>query len=230
MTTRVLVAHPQLADSTSQQFFKASLPKTGVIWEHLDAQPALDVAREQAQLRQADRIILQFPLYWYAAPASLKQWEDTVLTRTFVYGDHRYPLAGKEVGVVVTTGMPAKAFQRGGAEGLTLDAALAPLAAVAQRAKMTWLPTFAVHQFSYLTEPQKLQLVIDYQRYLTQTQPDTLANRQAWFAQRLPEMVQQLPAAQRPTGELITTTFDQQRDALEELADTLAMIKETEDD
>lgn len=230
MTTLVLVAHPHLADSTSQQFFKASLPQEAVTWVHLDALGAFDVAAEQDRLRQADRIILQFPLYWYAAPASLKAWEDAVLTRTFVYGDHRYPLADKELGVVVTTGMPAKAFQRGGEEGLTLDACLAPLAALAHRAHLTWLPTFAVHQFSYLTEPQKLQMVIDYQRYLTQEQPDTLAHRQAWFIQRLPEMVARLTPEQQASGQLIASTLAQHQSDLDELADTLAMIKETEDD
>ncbi|NLR32359.1 NAD(P)H-dependent oxidoreductase [Levilactobacillus tujiorum] len=230
MTTLVLVSHPQLADSTSQQFLKESLPSTGVKWEHIEGQQALDVDQEQAQLRQADRIIFQFPLYWYAAPAGLKTWEDTVLTRTFVYGDHRYPLAGKELGIVVTTGMPQQAFQRGGAEGLTLDAVLAPLAALAHRARMTWLPVFPIYQFGYLEEPEKLQLVIDYQRYLTQRQPDSLANRQDWFAQQLPGMVAHLPAEQQATGKLIASVFDQNREQLDQLTDTLAMIKEQEDD
>lgn len=231
MTTLILVSHPHLADSTSQQFLKASLPvDEDIIWEHIESQSTLDIAKEQAQLRQADRIILQFPLYWYAAPAGLKQWEDTVLTRTFVYGDHRYPLADKELGIVVTTGMPAKAFQRGGAEQITLDAAFAPLAALAKRAKMTWLPTFAIHQFAYLEEPEKLQLVVDYQRYLTQAQPDSLAERQDWFAKRLPGMIKHLPPEQQATGRLIEAEFAQQKDDIDALADTLAMIKEQEDD
>ncbi|WP_203643162.1 NAD(P)H-dependent oxidoreductase [Levilactobacillus andaensis] len=230
MKTLVLVSHPQLADSTSQQFLKASLPKQDVTWEHLESQESFDVAREQDQLRQADRIILQFPLYWYAAPAGLKQWEDDVLTRTFVYGDHRFPLADKELGIVVTTGMPEKAFQRGGAEGLTLDAALSPLAAVAARAHMRWLPTFPIYQFGYLEEPEKLQLVVDYQRYLTQPQPDSLEQRQAWFTHKLPAMIDQLPPEQQATGRLIQAEFEQQKDDIEALADTLAMIKEQEDD
>lgn len=230
MKTLVLVAHPHLADSSSQQFLKESLPDSGVVWEWLDGQQALDVDQEQAQLRQADRVIFQFPLYWFAAPASLKQWEDTVLTRKFVYGDHRYPLAGKELGVVVTTGMPCKAFQRGGAEGLTLDAVLAPLAAVAQRAKMTWLPTFAIHQFGYLTETEKLQLVVRYQRYLTQSQPDSLTTRQAWFAERLPGMIDRLPVDQQAAGKLIASVFDQKSADLDQLTDTLALIKEQSDD
>ncbi|MDT6981280.1 NAD(P)H-dependent oxidoreductase [Levilactobacillus zymae] len=229
MQTLVLVAHPHLADSTTQQFFKASLPADGVTYRVLD-QRDYDVSQEQAALRQADRIILQFPLYWYAAPASLKHWEDTVLTRTFVYGDHRYPLADKELGIVVTTGMPAQAFRRGGTENVTLDALMAPLAALAHRAKMSWLPIFAVHQFNYLDEPQKLRLVVAYQRYLTQSAPDTLANRQAWFAARLPEKVAQLKPADQTTGRLIATTVTQQVDTLAELMATLAMIKEQDDD
>ncbi|GEO69768.1 NAD(P)H-dependent oxidoreductase [Levilactobacillus acidifarinae] len=230
MQTLVLVAHPHLADSTTQQFFKASLPATGVTYESLDAQETYAVDREQAALRQADRIILQFPLYWYAAPASLARWEAAVLTRTFVYGDRRYPLADKELGVVVTTGMPAQAFRRGGLENVTIDTLMAPLAALAHRAHMTWLPTMAVHQFNYLDETQKLQLVVAYQRYLTQSAPDTLANRQAWFAARLPAMVAKLAPKDRAIGKLITATLTQQADELEALMATLAMIKEQDDD
>ncbi|MFC6274491.1 NAD(P)H-dependent oxidoreductase [Levilactobacillus tangyuanensis] len=230
MTTLVLVSHPELADSSTQQFLKASLPKSAIIWEHIESQSTIDIEKEQRQLRQADRIILQFPLYWYSAPAGLKQWEDTVLTRNFVYGDHRYPLAGKSLGLVVSTGMPAAAFQRGGAEGFSLDDLLTPFAALAQRARMTWLPTLAIPQFSYLEEPEKLKLVTDYQRYLTQDYPDSLANRQAWFADQLASRIAQLPADQQVTGRMIADQFDQRRTAISDLQGTLAMIKEQEDD
>lgn len=113
---------------------------------------------------------------------------------------------------------------------MTLDAVMAPLAALAHRAKMTWLPTFSIYQFGYLEEPEKLQLVIDYQRYLTQKQPDSLTNRQEWFAHRLSAMVDQLPAEQQTTGKLIANVFEQNRAHLDQLTDTLAMIKEQEDD
>lgn len=32
----------------------------------------IDVAKEQAILAQTDRIVLQFPIYWYQTPALLK--------------------------------------------------------------------------------------------------------------------------------------------------------------
>jgi putative NADPH-quinone reductase len=39
----------------------------------------IDVKREQELLSLHDRMILQFPLYWYSTPALLKQWFDVVL-------------------------------------------------------------------------------------------------------------------------------------------------------
>jgi len=104
------------------------------------------------------------------------------------------------------------------------------LAALADRAKMTWLPIFAIHQFDYLEESEKLQLVVDYQRYLTQKQPDSLSERQDWFTKRLPAMIHQLPPEQQATGRLIEAEFAQQKDDIDALVDTLSLIKEQEDD
>jgi len=72
--------------------------------------------------------------------------------------------------------------------------------------------------------------VVDYQRYLTQEQPDSLGDRQTWFAERLPEMIKQLPPEQQATGRLIEAEFAQQKDDIDALADTLSLIKEQEDD
>ena len=46
----------------------------------------IDVAEEQKHLAAADRIILQFPFYWYSTPALLKQWQDDVLTYGWAFG------------------------------------------------------------------------------------------------------------------------------------------------
>ncbi|WP_367133458.1 MULTISPECIES: NAD(P)H-dependent oxidoreductase [Streptomyces] len=39
-----------------------------------------DVAAEQEKLRWSDAVILQFPLWWFSAPAILKGWIDRVFT------------------------------------------------------------------------------------------------------------------------------------------------------
>ncbi|MDR6534688.1 NAD(P)H-dependent oxidoreductase [Variovorax soli] len=75
-----------------------------------------DVAREQANLRWSDVVILQFPMWWFSMPAILKGWIDRVYANGFAYGvgEHseerwgdRYgqgTLAGKRAMLVVTAG------------------------------------------------------------------------------------------------------------------------------
>ncbi|MCQ4504376.1 NAD(P)H-dependent oxidoreductase, partial [Vibrio parahaemolyticus] len=58
-------------------------------------------------LKTHDRIIFQFPLYWYSAPAHLKLWEDTVLEHADEF------LRCTELGIVETTGVSAKDYQAG---------------------------------------------------------------------------------------------------------------------
>ena len=75
-----------------------------------------DVRREQAKLRRADAVVLQFPLWWYAMPAILKGWVDRVYANGFAYGvgehsEHKWGdrfgegvMAGKRAMLVVTAG------------------------------------------------------------------------------------------------------------------------------
>jgi len=75
-----------------------------------------DIAAEQAKLRWADTVILQFPLWWFTMPAILKGWFERVYAYGFAYGvgehsDSRWGdrygegnLAGKRAMLVVTTG------------------------------------------------------------------------------------------------------------------------------
>ncbi|MBN3815727.1 NAD(P)H-dependent oxidoreductase [Paraburkholderia sp. Se-20369] len=75
-----------------------------------------DIAREQAKLKWADAVILQFPLWWFSMPAIMKGWVERVYAYGFAYGvgEHsdkhwgdRYgegSLAGKRAMVLVTTG------------------------------------------------------------------------------------------------------------------------------
>ncbi len=228
--TLVVVSHPDINNSQTEQFLKKGSEDTDAIWHHVENIKKIDVELERHLLTSADRIIFQFPIYWYAAPAGLKHWLDIVMSRNFVYGDGQYHLAGKEFGIVVTTGLPSKDFQIGAAEDITIDGILAPYRAFARRSHMKALPYFTVDQFWYKTEAQQMQLLIDYQRYLSQQFPDSLVNRQAWFAEKLQAFVKRLPTNDQTSGKLIEETFLQQIEDLEQLNDTLKMIKEGEDD
>ena len=86
MKTTVLVFHPHLEkESKVQKTLADKARQAGIEVRDLYVlypDFAIDVAKEQQVLEEADRIILQFPIYWYQTPALMKQWFDAV----FEYG------------------------------------------------------------------------------------------------------------------------------------------------
>ena len=85
--TLIIMSHPDVAQSSSQQFLLASIKGEEQIQiRHLESILAeqesnhFDKRIERACLQEADRIIFQFPFYWYQCPSVMKQWMDEVLT------------------------------------------------------------------------------------------------------------------------------------------------------
>ncbi|APU71734.1 NADPH-quinone reductase (modulator of drug activity B) [Companilactobacillus crustorum] len=230
LKTLVVVSHPKINDSQTQQFLLQGAKLQDVTWHHVEELKEIDVEKEQALLMENDRIIFQFPLYWYAAPAGLKDWEDQVLTRNFVYGDGDDNLSDKEFGIVVSTGMPLKEFQRGGSENVTIDEIMAPYFAIAQRGKMKILPVFTIAQFQYLNEQKQMRLLIDYQRYLTQTYPDSLTNRQEWFEREFADRFKNFDGTNCTECETVLDTFIQRKEDINQLKSTIGLIKQGEDE
>lgn len=67
-----------------------------------------DILLEQDRIRDADLIVFQFPLWWYAVPSILKGWAERVLSNGFAYDDdHMFDtglLKGKRAMLSLTTG------------------------------------------------------------------------------------------------------------------------------
>lgn len=73
MKTLVLTAHPDLSSSSSNLRWYEALSNTAeVTTRDLTAvggsEMRFDPAGEQALLIDTDRIIMQFPFYWYSSP------------------------------------------------------------------------------------------------------------------------------------------------------------------
>ena len=163
MKTLVIVAHPQLDASTAQSFLKtAALADSAVIWHELTA--PFDIAAEQKLLHSVDRIIFQFPMYWYSAPAILKQWLDEVWNSQLT--SNRL-VKGRQLGIVVTVAHPATAFGPGASQEYTIAELLRPYQALAHATGMQYLPPLPIYQFAQQTEEEKQLLYIRYQQYLT---------------------------------------------------------------
>ena len=186
METLVVVSHPEIEKSDTQQFLKASAASLSqVVWHHLDSRLPFDVTAEQQAVTSADRLIFQFPLYWYMAPASLHQWLTDVWLKQFVYDARGGLLHGKSLGFVVTFSQPATAYQLGGSVGFSISQFLTPYAALAAKTGLTLLPPLTIAQFANQTDLEHQQLLVRYQQYLTLDHPDRPDEQAQWFINRL---------------------------------------------
>lgn len=84
------------------------------LWERYAAQ---DFRLTETQLQEnvqmmlaADRVVLQFPMYWYNVPWCVKRWVDQVFS-AISFSDLKDRMAGKELAVAITTGSPSTAYQ-----------------------------------------------------------------------------------------------------------------------
>lgn len=229
MKTLVIVAHPKLAESTTQQLLKQSIATyENVTWHPLTE--LIDVVQERQLLRQADRIIFQFPLYWYSAPALLKQWQDKVLTTKFATGSS-FSLAHKELGLVVSTGSASKTFQPGAAEQFTMAEILRPYEALANKTHMKYLSPLVIYQFPYLTKIEQQRLYATYQQYAANSKFDHFAGQEEWINSQLKRKINTTKkAATQQSLQQIQVVLQSNEDTLADLAMTVEMMKQDEDD
>ena len=122
----MVVAHPDI---------EASLGNRGIIENFRKLQPdvetdelyklypdfKIDVKKEQEKLLRADFIILQFPMFWYNAPALMRQWFESVLEHGFAYGSKGKFLEGKKLMLSITTGSPVEDYREGGKQNFTIE-------------------------------------------------------------------------------------------------------------
>jgi NAD(P)H dehydrogenase (quinone) len=92
-----------------------------------------DIEAEQRKLREADALIVQFPMWWFSMPAILKGWFDRVYAYGLAYGvgehsDQRWgerygegSFAGKRAMLIVTMGGWASHYSDRGINGRIQD-------------------------------------------------------------------------------------------------------------
>lgn len=175
MKVLIVVGHPSPENSSSQQFFRESLSK----FANVDFLFLSHEKKGLNYLKNYDRIIFQFPIYWYQAPAILKSWIDDTLVGNLDF------LKNKELGIVVTLGVKEKYFQAGARERFTVSEMLRPFEMLANSLDMVYLSPYPIHQFDFLTEVQKKQLLVSYQYYITKTEQDSFENYGKWLVDRL---------------------------------------------
>lgn len=103
-----------------------------------------NVEEHQALLQGHDHIVLQYPVQWFYGPTLLKEWLDKVLSYGFAYGG-QYALEGKNIHFAVTLGGVEDAYQKDGANGVTVEDILQPMLATVRYIKAIPGDIFKVH-------------------------------------------------------------------------------------
>lgn len=150
MKTLVLTAHPNLENSRiNRLWFDALQRADGITTRDLaaigGAEMRFDIEAEQALLLAHERIVLQFPFYWYSMPPVLKSWMDQVLSFGFAYGPGGDRLKGREFVLLISTGGPEDSYHAGGYNNFSMDELLKPLQQTANLTGMTYLRPFVRH-------------------------------------------------------------------------------------
>ena len=84
----------------------------------------IDVSQEVALLREAEKIVFQFPLFWFSTPSLMKEWQDRVLSY-ILYGSEPKLLANKQFQVITTIGGAKSSYD--GHHGYSMNTLLSPI-------------------------------------------------------------------------------------------------------
>ena len=137
----ILLSHPNASNSVFNKYLVDINKKCpDFCFHHLDKNRVngyFDLEAEKKLLQESKAIVWQFPIYWYNAPSSLRDWQDQVMS-PIVYSADNF-LKGKPVRVVFTAGAAAKHYTHEGLNRYTADEMLIPFEMTANAAGMKWM-------------------------------------------------------------------------------------------
>ncbi|CAL5973061.1 NADPH_oxidoreductase [Hexamita inflata] len=96
MKTIVVLFHPNPEESVRNKILIDEIKKVKNVTIHVVSGPVQDVEAEKKLLNQYDRIVFQYPIYWFTVPAVGKAYMDAIFSQN--------GFAGKHIKVVSTTG------------------------------------------------------------------------------------------------------------------------------
>jgi glutathione-regulated potassium-efflux system ancillary protein KefG len=170
MNIMVIAAHPNLHQSRANKALIQKLNKHSEIHvrDLYMEYPAwqIDVEKEQRMLLKYDRIVFQFPFYWYSCPPLLKLWFDQVLTFGWAYGPEGKNLLGKEFMLATTTGGTEPCYRAGGENMYTISELLRPIERMLTKCNGTFLPAFVVYNVKQASDADLAQAADMYAEIL----------------------------------------------------------------
>lgn len=104
----------------------------------------IDVQKEQRLVLLHDRIIFQFPFYWYSSPSLLKKWLEDVLTYGWAYSSEGGKLRGKELGLAISIGGSEVEYRPGSGDLYTINELISPFHSTSNLVKTRFITLFTL--------------------------------------------------------------------------------------
>ena len=172
MKTRIFLFHPDINNqSRANQALVNAAKDAGIeVRDEYALYPdfKIDVKAEQAILEDTDRIIFQFPMYWYSSPALFKEWQDRVLEYGWAYGSTGNALQGKEVILALTQGAKAEDYTINGRFQVTTEELLKPFETIRFHTGLNFMEPFVVSGALNLSDSELVKAAQDYVARLTE--------------------------------------------------------------
>ncbi len=127
MKTLVIIIHPHMETSVINKRWAKELnkyPDQYTVHELYKAYPdgELNVEKEQQLIESHDRIVFQFPFYWFSSPPLLKKWFDEVLLYGWAYGSKSgYKAGGKKIALAISAGVDEQGYSASGKYKYTMN-------------------------------------------------------------------------------------------------------------
>ena len=151
MKTLILVVHPHLNESLINKRWVEELqkhPDKYEVHQLYEAYPdgRIDVAAEQQLTERYERIVFQYPLYWFNCPPLSKTWLDEVLTYGWAYGSQSgYKMGGKKIALAITAGIDEHEYAASGKYRYTVDELTRPFELTFEYVKADYRPPFVFY-------------------------------------------------------------------------------------
>lgn len=171
LKTTILISHPNLDNSIFNNYLADIHKKNELFCVHsLDKNRIngyFDIEKETTILRQSKAIVWQFPIYWYNSPASLRDWQDQVLS-PIVYSADNF-VKNLPVMVVFTAGAAEEHYSHEGLNRYTAEEMLRPFEMTANAAGMIWKKPLGFYGCSGTPDEKTLaRMASVYEKRLTE--------------------------------------------------------------
>lgn len=163
MKTLVIVIHPDLEISVINKQWIEALSKYPEKYKIHDLHKLypdgkIDVQREQSTIEAYDKIIFQFPFYWFNCPPLFKKWIDEVLTHGWAYGkDSGYKMSNKKIALAIAAGINEEDYNATGRYKYTLAQLTAPFELTFNYIKADYKSLFAFYGAEHQPSAKKIE-------------------------------------------------------------------------